>query len=73
MTLEAERIAHRIEKLMIRWGLALQDNFREEDKLWNTEPLLGELYGASASSRVATGPRAGHRIIKVRDEIDVDI
>jgi hypothetical protein len=38
----------------------------------NTEPLLAELYGASTSGRIATGPRAGHKVTKAGDEIDKD-
>ena len=36
------------------------------------QPLLAELYGASISGRVATGPRAGRRVTKVGDEVDVE-
>jgi hypothetical protein len=72
VTRVAERIARRIEKLMIRRGLAPQCNPPEEDTLWNSQPLLAELYGASASGRVAIGPRAGRRIVKVGDAVDLE-
>jgi hypothetical protein len=49
-----------------------QGNLCEADTLWVKKPLLAELYGASASGRVATGPRAAHRISKMGDETDVD-
>ena len=43
----------------------------EIDYRWSLqEPLLAELYGASISGRVATGPRAGKRIVRVGDGPD---
>jgi hypothetical protein len=68
----AERIARRIERVMIRQGLAPQCDPSEADALRNTQPLLAELYGASTSGRIATGPRAGHRVTKVGDEINLE-
>jgi hypothetical protein len=68
----AERIARRIEKLMIRRGLAPQCDSSEADAFRDSQPLLAELYGASTSGRIATGPRAGHRIAKVGDEVDLE-
>jgi hypothetical protein len=41
----------------------------ESDTLRHSQPLLAELHGASISGRVATGPRAGHRIAEVGDAI----
>ena len=43
----------------------------EIDYRWSLqEPPLAELYGASISGRVATGPRAGKRIVRVGDGPD---
>jgi hypothetical protein len=42
-----------------------------EDTLRHDEPLLAELYGASVSGRIATGPRAGRRVARVGDAVDV--
>jgi len=67
-----ERIQCRIAKLLERRGLGPQADRDESDFLWHSQPLLSELYGASISGRVATGPRAGRRIVKVGDAIDLE-
>ena len=36
------------------------------------EPLLAELYSSSGSGRIATGPRAGRRVARVGDAVDVE-
>jgi hypothetical protein len=41
-----------------------------QDTLQLDEPLLAELYSASISGRVATGPRAGRLIVRVGEAID---
>jgi hypothetical protein len=66
----AERIHRRIARLLERRGLGPQTDADEADKLRRDEPLLAELYSASISERVATGPRAGRRIARVGDEAD---
>jgi hypothetical protein len=49
-------------RLMEQRGLGPQADPEEADALRRDEPLLADLYGASISGRVATGPRAGKRI-----------
>jgi hypothetical protein len=66
------RIHHRVAKLLERRGLGPQADRDESDALRHSQPLLAELYGASISGRVATGPRAGRRIAKVGDAIDLE-
>jgi hypothetical protein len=44
----------------------------EVDTLPYSQPLLAELYGASVSERVASGPRAGRRVAKAGDAIGLD-
>lgn len=66
----AERIHRRVERLMEKRGLGPQANPDEADSLRHDEPLLAELYSASVSGRVATGPRAGMRIARVGDKVD---
>jgi len=56
-------------RLMERRGLGPHAD-AGEDTLRHDEPLLAELYGASVSGRIATGPRAGRRIARVGDEVD---
>jgi hypothetical protein len=55
---------------MEKRGLEPQADPDEADGLRRDQPLLAELYGASVSGRVATGPRAGMRITRVGDQVD---
>ena len=55
---------------MERRGLGPQAD-PDEDTLRHEEPLLAELYSSSVSGRIATGPRAGRRVAKVGDAVDV--
>jgi hypothetical protein len=66
----AVRVHRRVMRLMEQRGLGPQAEPEEVDALRRDEPLLAELYGASISGRVATGPRAGKRIIRVGDGLD---
>ena len=66
----AERIHRRVARLAERRGLGPQTDPDEADALRRDAPLLAELYSASISGRVATGPRAGRRIARVGDEVD---
>jgi hypothetical protein len=66
----AERIHRRVARLVERRGLGQQTDPDEADALRRDEPLLAELYSASISGRVATGPRAGRRIVRVGDTVD---
>jgi hypothetical protein len=72
VTRVADRVHRRVAKLMERRGAGSQADPDEGDTLWHEEPLLAELYGASVSGRIATGPRAGKRVARVGDEVDVD-
>ena len=66
----AERIRRRVARLVERRGLGQQTDSDEADALRRDEPLLAELYSASISGRVGTGPRVGRRIARVGDEVD---
>jgi hypothetical protein len=72
MEVVTQHIARRIERLMKRLGFTGPGNSTETDAFQNTEPLLAELYGASTSGRIATGRRAGQKVTKVGDEIEVE-
>jgi hypothetical protein len=50
--------------------LGLRADPEDADLFLLDEPLLAELYRASITGRVATGPRAGERIARVGDELD---
>ena len=54
----AGRIHRRVMRLMERRGIGPDGD--SQDTLQLDEPLLAELYSASISGRVATGPRRGH-------------
>ncbi len=72
VTRVAARIARRVEALLRHRGLIPQGDPEEADPLLCTQPLLAELYGASVSGRIATGPRRGRRVTKVGDGIDLE-
>ena len=67
-----ERIRRRIAGLLERRGLGPDADCDESDTLRHSQPLLAELYGASISGRIATGPRAGRRIARVGDAIELE-
>jgi hypothetical protein len=68
----ADRVHRRVARLLERRGLGPQADPDEADTLRRGEPLLAELYSASISGRVATGPRAGRRIARVGDAVDLE-
>jgi hypothetical protein len=68
----ADRVHRRVARLMERRGLGPQADPDEADTLRHGEPLLAELYSASVSGRVATGPRAGRRVARVGDAVDLE-
>jgi hypothetical protein len=65
-----EQVARRIARLLERRGLGPESDPVEADRLADQEPLLAELYGASVAGRIASGPRAGRRVLRVGDRID---
>jgi hypothetical protein len=66
-----DRVRRSVPRLMERRGLGPQAD-PDEDTLRQDAPLLAELYGASVSERIATGPRAGRRVARVGDAVDMD-
>jgi hypothetical protein len=62
LTRVAERIRHVVSRLLERRGAGPQASPDEADTLQQRQPLLAELYGASLTGRVASGPRTGRRI-----------
>lgn len=66
----AERVHRRVLRLMEQRGLGPQADPEEADTLRRDQPLLAELYGTSILGRVATGPRAGRRVVRVGDGPD---
>jgi hypothetical protein len=68
----ADRVHRRVARLMKRRGLGPQADPDEADALRRDEPLLAELYSASISGCVTTGPRAGRRVARVGDAEDLE-
>ena len=78
------RNAQESERLVVRRGAAASDREverrglgpdadpAEADPLSLEQPLLASLYAASIVGRVATGPRAGSRVLRVGDRVDVE-
>jgi len=65
----ARQVARRLARLLERRGLG-DDAAAGDDILATEEPLLASLYAASITSRVATGSRAGQRVLRMGDRID---
>jgi hypothetical protein len=65
-------IARRLDKLLVGRGFLGEDAPADPDPLETEEPLLSQLYSASVQGRVATGPRAGQRVLRLGDRIDVE-
>lgn len=66
------QVAKRIARLLERRGLGPESDPAEADPLAEEQPLLAQLYGASVAGRIATGRRAGQRVVRVGDCIDPD-
>ena len=61
----ADRVHRRVMRLMKRRDIDPEADPEEADPLRRDELLLAELYSASVAGRVATGQRAGRRIVRV--------
>jgi hypothetical protein len=61
----ADRIHRCVMSLMEQRGIGRQADPEEADTLRRDESLLADLYSASITGRVATGPRAGKHIARV--------
>ncbi len=59
-------------RLLERPGLGPDSDPGDADPLLEEQPLLAQLYGASIAGRIATGRRAGQRVVRVGDCIDPD-
>ncbi|MCZ7616849.1 MAG: MarR family winged helix-turn-helix transcriptional regulator [Myxococcota bacterium] len=66
----ARQVARRLTRRLERRRLG--DATPESDTLAAVEPLLASLDAASVTSRVATGPRTGQRVLRIGDRIDAD-
>jgi hypothetical protein len=68
----ARGFARRLARLLKRRGLGAEPDADGTDPLVRDQPLMAELCGASVRGRVATGPRAGQRVRRLGDRIDVE-
>ncbi len=66
------QVSRRIALLLERQCLGPEVDPSAVDPLAAGEPLLAQLYGASAASRIATGRRADQRVLRVGDCIEPD-
>jgi len=67
-----QEFARRLQGLLEQRGqLANDGQHLERDELAEGQPLLALLYGASIQSRVALGRRAGQRLQRIGDQIDL--
>ena len=62
--------ARRLAKLLEKRGLGPDADPMEADPLVRDEPLLARLAAASLQGRVATGPRAGQRLLRLGDRVE---
>jgi len=63
-------IRHRVQRLLVRRGLAPADEATGADRLVDESPVLAGIVGASVQGRVALGPRAGARVRRLGDARD---
>ena len=68
----ARVVARRVARLLERRGLVDSAGPRDQDALAQDEPLLAEIAAASVAGRVATGRRAGARVVRIGDRIDAE-
>jgi hypothetical protein len=64
--------ARRLVQLLEKRGLGPNADPMEADPLAQEEPLLAALAAASLEGRVATGPRAGQRLLRLGDRVEPD-
>jgi hypothetical protein len=65
-------IAKRITRTLRRTGKLPDETDPEPDELAANDPTLAACYGASVANRVATGERAGRRVERIGDRVDVE-
>jgi hypothetical protein len=68
----AADVARRLAGLLERRGLGAGVEPMDADPLADRQPFLAELPAASIRGRVATGRRAGQRVLRFGDSIDAD-
>jgi len=61
------RVVLGIARLIERRGLG-----DEPDRLTEDDPLLAQLLAAAVQGKVATGPRAGQRVLRFGDQVEID-
>jgi hypothetical protein len=64
-------LARRVERLLVNKGLLGEHAATDPDPMETDESLLARLYSASVQGRIASGPHAGQRLLRLGDRIDV--
>ncbi len=65
-------MARRLARLLEARGLGPDADPTESDPLAHDEPLLATLAAASLQGRIATGPRAGQRLLRLGDRVELE-
>jgi len=65
-------VGERIQSLLKRRGLAADTDRQDMDPLSREDPGMADLVVNSVSRRVAVGPHAGSRVVRLGDQIDGD-
>jgi hypothetical protein len=65
-------IARRVKRLLLKQGLLGEHAATDPDPLETDESLLPQLYSASVQGRIASGPNAGQRLLRLGDRIDAE-
>jgi hypothetical protein len=65
-------IARRVERRLVKKGLLGEHAATDPDPMETEESLLPQLYSASVQGRIASGPHAGQRLLRLGDRIDAD-
>jgi len=65
-------IAKRITRALRRMGKLPDETDPEPDELAANDPTVAACYGASVANRVATGERAGRKVERLGDRVDVE-
>jgi hypothetical protein len=59
------RVRRRVIRMLLRRGIALEENDDRQGDWFAEIPVIERLQGASLLGRVATGPRAGQRVLRL--------
>jgi len=70
-TEELERVLQRVARGVVR-AIERRGLGDEPDRLTEDDPLLAQLLAAAVQGRAATGPRAGQKVLRFGDRVEID-